>query len=115
MDDLNYRLPPDILHYETKYFLGFGIADLLIAGMAALFAMTIVGAFGLLVGGVALLALKRFDHLGNRSLAVYGLAALWHRLRPTRVDAPRTLPPRASKIEVVSWDGETLYTLEEDK
>ncbi len=26
-EEMNYHIPPDILHYESKYFLGFGMQE----------------------------------------------------------------------------------------
>ena len=115
-DELNYHIPPDILHYESKYLLGFSINDLLIAMVVAMPLMMIFNpVLGLLGGAITLVFLRRFDGLGNRSAVTYLAAMAWYRLRPEEVQAPRTLPPSAARLEVLSWEGEHRFTLRDGK
>ncbi len=78
-----------MLHYEAKYFLGFGITELLIGTFAGLFGMMAVGTPGLLIGVVVLLGVRRFDGLGNRSILEYGVARLMYEMRREEVVLPR--------------------------
>jgi len=113
MEELNYPIPPDILHYESKYMLGFGINDLMFAMLAAMPLMLSVGPIvGLLAGGITLIAMRRYDGLGNRSLITYFAAMLWYRLRPLSVVMPRTLPPGAARLEVHSWEGAPMFVID---
>lgn len=114
-DDLTYTLPPDIIHYEVKYFLGFSLNELLIAATAAISVMMLLSAIvGLVVGAIMLVLLRRYEGLGNRTLVVYVLAIVWRRLRTVRVEAPRTFPLRQGWIEFRSWEGEPLYVVESE-
>jgi len=116
LEELNYHIPPDILHYESKYLMGFSINDLLIAMMVAMPLMLIANPLIGLIGGVATLVfLRRFDSLGNRSVITYLGAMIWYRFRPDDVQAPRTLPPSAARVEVLSWEGEHRFTLQGGK
>lgn len=114
-DDLTYTLPPDILRYETKYFFGFGINELLIAATAGLVVMMLVSTLvGLLTGVIVLVSLRRYESLGNRSLPAYALAIVWRRLSTAPVVVPRTFPSGSGgRVEFISWEGEKLFALEE--
>ena len=114
--DLSYRLPPDVLHYEPKYFFGLSLQDLMFAVLPALLAMQFGGpVWGLIAGIGMLLGLRRWDNLGNYSGIVYLALLLWYRYRPAEVVAPRVLPVKASRIEVHSWDGKKLFAIEGDE
>lgn len=112
--ELRYTIPPDVLHYEARYFLGFGITELLIGTFAGLFGMMAAGTPGLLIGAVVLLGVRRFEGLGHRSLLEYAVARLLYEMRRPEVVLPRVLPYGSGRIEVRSWDGEVLYTLESE-
>ena len=116
MNDLRYTIPPDVLHYEARYFLGFGITELLIGTFAGLFGMMMVGTPGLITfGAVTLLGVRRFEGLGNRSVLEYGIARLLYEMRRPEVVLPRVLPYNSGRIEVHSWEGEILYALESEE
>ena len=71
MEELSYHIPPDILHYESKYLMGFSINDLLIAMLVAMPLMMITNpVVGLTGGALSLVFLRRFDGLGNRSIFI---------------------------------------------
>lgn len=114
-EDLTYTLPPDIIHYEVKYFLGFSINELLVAATAGIMVMMLVSAIvGLMVGAVMLVLLRRYEAFGNRTIPAYLLALLWRRVRVVRVEAPRTFPSIQGRLEILSWDDEPLYSLESE-
>jgi len=65
MDDLHYRIPPDILHYEPRLIFGLSATELMIGAMIGMAVMLLVGPIsGLVSGALSLLALRRFDNLG---------------------------------------------------
>ena len=112
-DELNYQVPPDILHYESKYFLGFGMSEVmagLIVGM--LFMLGNSPVTGLIAGAFTLVAMRRYDGLGNRSVVMYLGAWIWYRWRPQNVIMPRTLPPGAARLEITSWDGDPMFVID---
>ena len=114
--DLSYRLPPDVLHYEPKYFFGLNLQDLLFAVMPAMLAMQLAGFFvAVIVGVIMLLGLRRWDAFGGRSVLVYLALLAWYRYKPGEVVAPRVLPLHPSRIEVHSWEGEKLFVLEREE
>ena len=116
MDELRYRLPPDMLHYETKYLFGLGMQDLMVATMPALLMLQVAGPLGAGITAVLmLLGVMRFERFGNRSMIVYGALWLWHKYRPSTVILPRVLPRQDARLEVTTWAGDLLYTLEMDE
>ena len=115
--DLSYRLPPDVLHYETKYMFGLNLQDLLVAVMPSIMVINTAGPlWGAIVAAIMLAALKRWETFGDRSVIVYLALLIWYHYRPGEVEAPRVLPLHQSRVEVHSWDGNRLYVIEgEDK
>ncbi len=113
MDELRYRLPPDMLHYEPKYLLGLGLQDLMVATMPSILMLQVAGPLGAgLTAALMLVGLMRFERFGNRSLLVYCALWLWHKYRPSTVILPRVLPRQDTRLEVTTWDGDPLYTME---
>ena len=111
--DLSYRLPPDVLHYEPKYFFGLNLQDLMYAVAPALLAMQFSGpVLGAIVGILMLLGLRRWDQFGNHSVIVYLALLIWYRYKPREVIAARVLPLHPSRVEVHSWEGHKLFVLE---
>lgn len=111
--DLSYRLPPDVLHYEPKYIFGLSLQDMLVAVIPALLAVNTAGiVWGVIVGFIGIAATKRWAAFGNRSVVVYVALLLWYHYKPGEVVAPRVLPLRPSRVEVSSWEGDTLFVLE---
>ena len=116
MDELRYRLPPDVLHYEPKYFLGLGLQDLMVAAMPSILMLQVTGPIGAALTAILMLtALMRFDRFGNRSLLLYCGLWLWHKYRPSTVILPRVMPRQETRLEVTTWEGDPLYTMEVDK
>lgn len=115
-EELRYRLPPDMLHYEPKYFFGLGVQDLMLATMPSMLAMQVAGIPGAVVVAVLMLAgLMRFERFGNRSILLYFILWFWHKYRPSTVILPRVMPRQDTRLEVTTWDNEPLYTIEVDK
>lgn len=111
--ELSYRLPPDVLHYEPTYFFGLSLQDMLIVVVPSLIAINAAGiVWGAIVGLIGLLAMKRWDMFGNRSVVIYFALLLWYRYRPGEVTAPRVLPLHPSRVEISSWEGNKLFVLE---
>ena len=112
-DELNYQVPPDILHYETKYFMGFGMNEVMAGLIVGMIFMTANSPLlGLLAGGLTLIAMRRFDGLGSRSVVTYLVAWAWYRWRPQSLLMPRTLPPGAARLEISSWAGEPMFVID---
>jgi hypothetical protein len=111
--ELSYRLPPDVLHYEPKYFFGLGLQELMIAVMPSMLVMQFGGVgWGAITGILMLLGLRRWEAFGNRSVLLYLALLLWYRYRPGELSIPRVLPLHPSRVEVANWEGHTLFVLE---
>jgi hypothetical protein len=67
---------------------------------------------GLVAGGFTLVAMRRYDGLGNRSVVMYLVAWVWYRWRPQSIIMPRTLPPGAARLEICSWDGDPMFVID---
>ena len=112
-EEMNYHIPPDILHYESKYFLGFGMQEVMAALVVGMLFMLLNNPLlGLVAGGFTLVAMRRYEGLGNRSVVMYLTAWVWYRWRPQNIVMPRTLPPGAARLEISSWDGDPMFVID---
>jgi len=113
LHELQYQIPPDVLHYEPRFFFGLTATDLLVAAMPTILLMAAVGVIpGLLAGVVAISLLKRFDSFGNRSFPVYYFQR-WQYIRAQRpVTLPLVLPGEAQPLAFETWKGEELFKIE---
>lgn len=112
---MNYRIPPDVLHYEVRLLFGLTAYDIMVSGMALLFGIQQWGPVaGACLGALALLAVKKYESLGSRSPLVYLGLWLWHRWRPQTVMMPRVLPSGGDdlRVTVYDWEGNPLIQLE---
>ena len=50
---MNYRIPPDILHYELRLMFGLTAQDIMISGMCVIFGLQALGIAAGLAGGIA--------------------------------------------------------------
>lgn len=113
LDDLYYQIPPDVLHYEPRFFFGLTATDLIVAAMPMIFLIALVGVFpGLLAGAVSLSLLKRFDNLGNRSFPVYFFQKWQYNRAQRSVALPLVLPPETQALTFETWGGEKLFKIE---
>jgi len=110
---MNYRIPPDILHYELRLMFGLTAQDIMISGMCVIFGLQALGIAAGLAGGVlSLAALKRFERFGNRSPLVYFGLWVWHKYRPQQVFMPRVMPSGEDlRLTVQDWEGREMYRL----
>ena len=112
VDDLSYDWPPDVLHYETRYFLGLTINELLILALPALLLTILVGIpAGAVAALLGLLALKRFEAFGGRSLPLYLFARLRHARRRETVMLPLILPRGEGELVITTWDDEEMMRI----
>ncbi len=112
VDDLSYELPLDVLHYETRYFLGLTMNELLIVSVPAIGLMLLAGIpAGVLTALTGLLLAKRFEALGGRSLPVYLVARLRHIRRRDTVVMPLILPSGGGEVVFTTWEGEEIMRI----
>ena len=111
----SYDFIINIDSYEPKLKFGLTFVELTAAGMAVVFPMLVLqsltGAFfGVLLGIVALLVLKRFTRLGNLSIPVYlaKRARLAHRAEPLKV--AQMVPVVRAEVTVTDYQGEHVAT-----
>lgn len=118
VDDLSYEWPPDVLHYETRYFLGLTMSELLIVSLPAVLLTPFAGiAAGAVCALAGLLLVKRFEAFGGRSLPLYLIAWLRHaRQRETIIRLPLILPPGEGGLIITTWEGKEVMRIggEED-
>jgi hypothetical protein len=113
---MRYQIPPDVLHYEVRMIFGLSAQDIMLSGLAIILGIQKFGiAWGLLLGVLSLLALKRYERMGNRSPLVYLTLWAWNRYRPQRFAMPRVLPGGGGvHLEVTDWEGQPMYRLEDE-
>lgn len=109
-DILEYVVPPDVLHFEPRYILGFTATELVVAGGMAIPALYILGPVaGLIAGVVTLMAVHRLESLGNRSVLTYAFQRVLHNARRREVRIARLLPEGQRKIEILTWDMRPVF------
>jgi hypothetical protein len=118
VDDLRYEWPENILTYETRFWMGLTLNDLLAAVLPFILAIAVLppGIFGLILGAVAglcgLLAVKKFDRFGGRGLVTYLIARAMHAYRQPAVELPVILPRSAyEQVTIQTWGGEELVSM----
>ena len=108
VDELQYEWPPDVLRYEQRFLFGLTTSDLLVVAVLMMLPMMIHVILGMLGGLAGLLAVKRFEGLGDRRLPEYLLARAIHRSRRRTVSLARILPPGKGGYEITDLDGHLL-------
>ena len=115
-EELHYQIPPDVLHYEPRFFFGLSATDLLIAAMPAILLIATVGIFpGILAGALSLSLLKRFERFGDRSLPVYYFQRWRYNTVEREVVLPLIIPSEAQSLHFESWEGDAFYKIEAEQ
>ncbi len=110
--ELQYAIPPDVLHFEPRYWFGLSAQDLVIAAFPALLLMNTLGVVpGVLAGGIAILLLRRLDSLGGRSIPVFVLQRLWYLRLPRVVEMPMVLPAEHVSLAIQDWSGQDVAVI----
>jgi hypothetical protein len=113
LHELHYQIPPDVLHYEPRFFFGLTATDLIVAAMPAILLIATVGVLpGLLAGVLSISLLKRFERFGNRSLPVYYFQRWRYNTVQREVVLPLIIPPETRMLQFETWDGEDAYRIE---
>ena len=116
VDDLSHEWPPDVLRYESRYFLGLTLNEMLL--------IAIPGVGLLLTGGLALgvlgfvgafLSVKKFEALGGRRFPVYVAARLLHARRNRVLTLPLIMPAGGEAVIMTTWDGTEMLRIGEFK
>ncbi|MEA2007910.1 MAG: hypothetical protein U9O54_02225 [Chloroflexota bacterium] len=116
IDELHYQIPPDVLHYEPRFFFGLSATDLLIAAMPSILLIATVGLLpGVLAGVLSLSLLKRFESFGNRSMPVYFFQRWQYNVGQRDVVLPLIIPPETQTLQFESWDGDEVYRIEAEQ
>ncbi len=112
-DELRYEIPPDVLHYEPRYWFGLTANDLLFAAFPAmLVSYAVHPVVGILLGVLTALSLRRLDGLGGRSLPVYLWQRMRHLRRPRPVEMPLVLPPERVVMRIEDWQGNVVAVIQ---
>ena len=103
IDDLQYDWPVDVLHYESKLFLGLNFQDVLIVAVPGvlpmLFGHLAVGVVGAVLG---YLLVRKFEGLGDRNVLAYLLARLQAQVQVHTVTLPLILPSEQVETVVIT-------------
>lgn len=110
VDDLQYDWPVDVLHYESKLFLGLNFQDVLIVSVPGvlpmLFGYLAVGVVGAVLG---YLLVRKFEGLGDRNVLVYLFARLQAQVQEHTVSLPLILPSeQVETVVITDLDGNEI-------
>ncbi len=120
VEALRYDWPQNVLEYETRFWGGLTLADMMGAALPAILAITMVdGLGGIVLAGVAgiagFLVVKKWDGLGNRSFPLYLAARAANKLQGRRIEMPVIIAGYgASQFTVRSWDGTEIAKVSGD-
>jgi len=115
VDDLSCEWPVDVLHYETRYFLGLTLNELIAIAIPTIGLLLVSPVLGVLAALLGLLMVKRFDALGERSLLAHLVArSLYARRDSGTVTLPLILPQgKEAEMIITTWDGEEVMSIGE--
>ena len=118
LDDLIYEWPSNLSQYEAKIFLGLTATEAMGSSMAFLLPIGVIqSGFGFIVGFVCclvvLLSIKKVERFGNRPFLIYLGQRLLERRRGRQIELPLIMGGGSGRVEIESWDGETLLTLDD--
>lgn len=110
VDDLQYDWPVDVLHYESKLFLGLNFQDLLLVALPGvlpmLFNQFAVGVIGAVLG---YFLVRKFEGLGDRNVLVYLLARLQAQVQEHTIALPLILPSeQVETVVITDLDGNEI-------
>jgi hypothetical protein len=105
MQDIAYKMPPDVLHFETRYIFGLSIYEMMYIAMPMVGVMMFLGLLaGFLVAVFGLVATMRMERLQGRSLPIYFFYKIMHaQKKDKQVTMPLMLPARQDALIVFSW------------
>ena len=103
IDDLQYDWPVDVLHYESKLFLGLNFQEVLVVAVPSVLPM-LFGHFAVGVVGAVLgyLLVRKFEGLGDRNVLAYLLARLRALVQEHTVTLPLILPSEQVETVVIT-------------
>ena len=118
LDDLIYEWPSNLSQYEAKIFLGLTATEAMGSSMAFLLPIGVIqSGFGFIVGFVCcivvLLSIKKVERFGNRPFLIYFAQRLLERQRGRQIELPLIMGGGSGRVEIESWEGETLLTLDD--
>ena len=122
VDDLRYDWPPNILSYETRFWGGLTLPDMMGAAVPVMLVLSRAQGVGglvlaVLAGVVGFLVVKKWPGLDNRNLPGYLVARVIHRIQKPRVEMPLIMPRggRKTKVTVRDWSGNVVARMRGDE
>ena len=120
LDDLTYQWPSNLSEYEAKIFLGMTATEAMATSMAFLLPIGIMSSgFGFVIGFIAalvtLLSIKKIERFGNQPLLIHVGQRLFERRRANIMEIPLIIGGGSGRVEVESWEGETIMTLDDER
>ncbi len=120
LDDLTYQWPSNLSEYEAKIFLGMTATEAMATSMAFLLPIGIMSSgFGFVIGFIAalvtLLSIKKIERFGNQPLLIHVGQRLFERRRANLMEIPLIIGGGSGRVEVESWEGETIMTLDDER
>ncbi len=117
MEDLTYQWPSNLTSYEAKIILGLTSTEAMATAMAFLLPVgTMTSGFGLFVGFalaiIVLLSIKKVERFGNQPVLIHFARKTIEGRQNKEVELPLIMGGDSASVELESWEGETLMTID---
>lgn len=116
-DELTYEWPENLSQYEAKIFLGLTANEAMATAMAFLLPLGVVRSgwgflFGAILALLVLASIKKVERFGNQPFLLYFAKRQLERRQSPTLELPLVMGGQSSRVELESWEGETLLTVE---
>ena len=118
IDSLTYEWPSNLTQYEAKIIAGLTATEAMATAMAFLLPVgTIKSGFGFFIGLtlaiIVLLSIKKVERFGNQPILLHFAKKTMEGRQNKEVELPLIMGGNSAQVELESWEGETLITMDQ--
>lgn len=117
-NELTYEWPSNLTQYEAKIIAGLTATEAMATAMAFLLPVgTIKSGFGFFIGLtlaiIVLLSIKKVERFGNQPVLIYFGKKTIEGRKKMEVELPLIMGGNSAQVQLESWEGETLITIDQ--